>query len=182
MKKVAVIFADGVEEIEGISVVDILRRGEIETVIVGLDKNTIIGSHGIKINTDITLYDLRVGEFDMLVLPGGQLGVSNISENLKMREIIKQFDKNSKFVAAICAAPIALDIVGVIKGNFTCYPSCESVIQSGSYVSNSNVVVSGNIITSRGPATAIEFGLCLVRLLRGDEKYKEVCAGLLFEK
>ena len=93
----------------------------------------------------------------------------------------KKLKHKAKNVLDMCN-DIGIEVVGVIKGNFTCYPSCESVIQSGSYVSNSNVVVSGNIITSRGPATAIEFGLCLVRLLQGDEKYKEVCAGLLFEK
>ena len=93
MKKVAVIFADGFEEIEGVSIVDVLRRGSVEVDIVGLDKLPIAGAHGVKFVCDMTLYDLEEDEYDMLVLPGGQPGVSNIEGNLKMREIIKRFDK-----------------------------------------------------------------------------------------
>ena len=90
MKKVAVIFADGFEEIEGVSVVDVLRRGGVEAHIVGLDKLPITGAHGVKFVCDMTLYDLEVEEYDMLVLPGGYTGVTNISGNLKMRETIKK--------------------------------------------------------------------------------------------
>ena len=182
MKKVAVVFADGFEEIEGVSIVDVLRRGGVDAVMIGLDKNSIIGSHGIRINTDATLYDLKVDEYDMLVLPGGQPGVSNIESNLKMREIIKQFDKKGKFIAAVCAAPIALDAVEIVKGEFTCYPGCENAVRGGKYVSDRNIVLSGNIITSRGPATAMEFALELVKILQGEEKFSEVKNGLLFVK
>ena len=182
MKKVAVIFADGFEEIEGVSIVDVLRRGGVDAVMIGLDKNSIIGSHGIRINTDATLYDLKVDEYDMLVLPGGQPGVSNIESNLKMREIIKQFDKKGKFIAAVCAAPIALDAAEIVRGEFTCYPGCENAVRGGKYVSDKNIVLSGNIITSRGPATAMEFALELVKILQGEEKFSEVKNGLLFVK
>ena len=98
MKKVAVIFADGFEEIEGVSIVDVLRRGGVEVDIVGLDKLPIAGAHGVKFVCDMTLYDLEEEDYDMLVLPGGQPGVSNIEGNLKMREIIKRFDKKGKFI------------------------------------------------------------------------------------
>ena len=118
----------------------------------------------------------------MLVLPGGQPGVSNIEGNLKMREIIKRFDKKGKFVAAICAAPIALDAAEIVRGEFTCYPSCEKAVRGGSYVSDRNVVINGRIITSRGPATAREFALELVKILNGEQAYNEVKNGLLFVK
>ena len=97
MKKVAVIFADGVEEIEGVSIVDVLRRGGVEAHVVGLDKLPITGAHGVKFVCDMTLYDLEEGDYDMLVLPGGYTGVTNISGNLKMRETIKKFAKKGKF-------------------------------------------------------------------------------------
>ena len=121
MKKVAVIFADGFEEIEGVSIVDVLRRGGVEAHIVGLDKLPITGAHGVKFVCDMTLYDLEVEEYDMLVL-------------------------------------------------------------GGTYVSDKNVVQSGNIITSKGPATAIEFALELVKILNGEQVYNEVKNGLLFVK
>lgn len=182
MKRVAVIFADGFEEIEAVSVVDILRRGGVEVVMVGLDKNAITGAHGIKISTDCTLYDFKSDDFDMIVLPGGSVGVANIGANLKMREIIKQFDKQSKQIAAICAAAIALGMAEILKGKFTCYPGCETAVQGGEYTNDQNVVTDGNITTSAGPATAMEFGLSLLRLLVGDEMYKKVKDELLFVK
>ena len=180
MKKVAVIFADGFEEIEGVSIVDVLRRGGVEAHVVGLDKLPITGAHGVKFVCDMTLYDLEVEEYDMLVLPGGYTGVTNISGNLKMRETIKKFAKKGKFVAAICAAPIALGVAEVMSGEYTCYPSCEASVEGGTYVSDKNVVQSGNIITSKGPATAMEFALELVKILNGEQVYNEVKNGLLF--
>ena len=182
MKKVAVIFADGFEEIEGVSIVDVLRRGGVKVDIVGLDKLPITGTHGVKFVCDMTLYDLEEDEYDMLVLPGGQPGVSNIEGNLKMREIIKCFDKKGKFIAAICAAPIALGVAEVMSGEYTCYPSCEASVEGGTYVSDKNIVQSGNIITSKGPDTAMEFALELVKILSGEQVYNEVKNGLLFVK
>ena len=182
MKKVAVIFADGFEEIEGVSIVDVLRRGGVGVDIVGLDKLPIAGAHGVKFVCDMTLYDLEEEDYDMLVLPGGQPGVSNIEGNLKMREIIKRFDKKGKFIAAICAAPIALDAAEIVRGEFTCYPGCEKAVRGGSYVSDKNVVINGHIITSRGPATAMEFALELLKILGGEQIYAEVKEGLLFVK
>ncbi|WP_304345892.1 DJ-1 family glyoxalase III [Campylobacter showae] len=182
MKKIAVIFADGFEEIEGVSIVDVLRRGGVEAHVVGLDKLPITGAHGVKLVCDMTLYDLEVEEYDMLVLPGGYTGVTNISGNLKMRETIKKFAKKGKFVAAICAAPIALGVAEVMSGEYTCYPSCEKAVRGGSYVSDRNVVINGRIITSRGPATAMEFALELVKILNGEQVYNEVKNELLFVK
>lgn len=182
MKKVAVIFADGFEEIEGVSIVDVLRRGGAEVDVVGLDKLPITGAHGMKFVCDMTLYDLEEEPYDMLVLPGGYTGVTNLSGNLKMRETIKKFDKKGKFVAAICAAPIALGVAEAIKGEFTCYPGCEASVEGGAYVTDKNVVQSGNIVTSRGPATAMEFALELVKILSGERVYNEVKNGLLFVK
>ena len=182
MKKVAVIFADGFEEIEGVSIVDVLRRGGVEVDIVGLDKLPIAGAHGMKFVCDMTLYDLEEDEYDMLVLPGGQPGVSNIEGNLKMREIIKRFDKKGKFIAAICAAPIALGVAEIMRGEYTCYPSCEVSVEGGTYVNDKNVVQSENIITSKGPATAMEFALELVKVLSCEQVYNEVKSGLLFVK
>lgn len=182
MAKVAVMLADGFEEIEAVTIIDVLRRGGVDTVAVGLDKLPVIGTHNLKVQADITLCDLDADSFDMIVLPGGYGGMQNLSGSPKMIETIKKFDKNGKFIAAICAAPIVLSVSEVIKGKFTCYPSCESGISGGEYVADQNVVIDGKIITSRGPATAMEFALELVKILNGERVYKEVRDGLLFVK
>ncbi|MGP1486091.1 MAG: DJ-1 family glyoxalase III [Campylobacter sp.] len=138
-------------------------------------------AHIRKILVDFTLYDLKADDYDILVLLGGQVGFSNMSPNLKMREIIKQFNQKGKFIAAICAAPIALEASSVLDAKFTCYPSCEVVIQNVNYVSDKNIVIDTNFITSRGPATAMEFALAIVLKLAGEAKFHSLKRDLLFE-
>lgn len=180
MKKVAVILANGFEEIEAISVIDILRRAEIETVSVGLNKKLVKGTHGIEVKADIVLDDMRVDDFSMIVLPGGLLGTNHLAENQKLKEILKEFDKKDLKIAAICAAPWVLSKVGVLKNNYTCYPGFEKKVNHNGYDDKKNVVIDKNIITSRGPATAMEFALNLVKELAGESKFKEIKQGLLF--
>lgn len=180
MKKVAVMFADGFEEIEAVSVVDILRRAGVEVKMVGLNKKSVKGAHDIEMIAQMVLDDLEVKDFDMIVLPGGLPGAKYLAKSDKLLEVLKEFDKNSKFIAAICAAPWALSEAKVLKDSYTCYPGFESKVNHEGYTDSTNVVIDKNIITSRGPATAMEFALNLVKALCGESKFKEIKEGLLF--
>lgn len=177
--KVAIVLANGFEEIEAVSVIDILRRGGIESVIVGLDRNLVCGAHHIFIQSDILLDELDYNEFEAIVLPGGLPGADNLANSQKLTEILNSFDANNKYICAICAAPFVLSNAGVIKQNFTCYPGFESRIKNANFISNQNVVKDHNIITSKGPATAMEFALEILRELQGEKIYKDIKSGLL---
>ncbi|PSM52075.1 DJ-1 family protein [Campylobacter blaseri] len=180
MKKVAVMFADGFEEIEAMSVVDILRRAGLETLSVGLFKKIVTGAHNVEMKTDSILDDLNVDEFDMIVLPGGLPGAEHLAKSEKLAQILKEFDRKNLKIAAICAAPWALSEAGVLKEKYTCYPGFEKQVNHKGYIADKNVVIDKNIITSKGPATAMEFALALVKELLGESRYKEVKEGLLF--
>lgn len=180
MKKVAVMFADGFEEIEAISIVDILRRASIDAKMVGLEKKNVKGAHGVEMIADMVLADLKVSQFDMIVLPGGLPGAEYLAKSESLGEVLREFDKADKFIAAICAAPWALSTAKVLKDSYTCYPGFESNVDHKGYVSDKNVIVDKNIITSRGPATAMEFSLNLIEVLSGDVKKDEIKQGLLF--
>ena len=166
--KVAVILANGFEEIEAISCIDILRRADIEVVMVGLNGIEVIGTHEIKVIADIVLDEIKVSEYDMIVLPGGLPGAKYLSQSEKLSKILNEFDRNNAKIAAICAAPWALKTAGVLSDNYTCYPGFEEKIAQDGYINKANVVVDQNIITSKGPATAMEFALQLVKELVGN--------------
>ncbi|MCZ6172538.1 DJ-1 family protein [Campylobacter ureolyticus] len=181
MKKVAIILADGFEEIEAITAIDILRRAEIKAVSVGLNKKIVNGTHGIEVKADMILDDLNVGEFDMIVLPGGLPGAEHLAKSEKLAEILKKFnDKNLK-IAAICAAPWALSTAKVLKNSYTCYPGFEQKVNHQGYTDEKNVIIDENIITSKGPATAMEFALKLVKILLGDDKFNALKTELLYK-
>ncbi|MDO5045522.1 DJ-1 family glyoxalase III [Campylobacter sp.] len=182
MKKVAVILANGFEEIEATTIIDVLRRAGLEAKFVGLDADLLTGAHGVKIYADTVLDKISQSDFDMIVLPGGLPGAEHLAKSAKLQALLKEFDAKGKFIGAICAAPMALATSGVIKENYTCYPGFETNVKDSGYISSQNVVKDGNIITSRGPATAMEFALELVKNLCGEQIYKEVKEGLLFVK
>lgn len=180
MKNVAIILVDGFEEIEAISILDILRRADINTVAVGLEDPYIRGAHQLKFEADVEFDKVNFDEYDMIVLPGGLPGAEYLAKSEKLQKVLKDFDAKGKFIGAICAAPWALNTAGVLKNSYTCYPGFEKIVAKNGYVSNSDVVIDKNIITSRGPATAMKFALGLVKILEGDGKYTEVKNGLLF--
>ena len=178
--KVAVMFANGFEEIEAISIIDILRRAEIDAINVGLEKKLVLGAHKVELKTDIVLDDLVVDEFDMIVLPGGLQGAQNLAQSQKLGEILRKFDDKNKKIAAICAAPWALATSGVLKDEYACYPGFEKTIAKDGYMANLKISKCKNIITANGPATAIEFALTLVGELLGKEKQDSIAKDLLF--
>ncbi|WP_299225489.1 DJ-1 family glyoxalase III [uncultured Campylobacter sp.] len=179
--KVAIVLANGFEEIEAVSLIDILRRAEIDAVSVGLDKKCVCGAHGIEMIADEILDDMKVSEFDMIVLPGGLPGAENLAKSEKLGKILRDFDANNAKIGAICAAPWALATAGVLKSSYTCYPGFESQIAHPGYTNSANVVKDQNIMTSRGPATAMEFALQIVRELKGEQVYSKLKSDLLFK-
>ncbi len=170
-KKILVILAEGFEEIEAVSPIDILRRAGIDVVIAGLSGTQVTGAHGVRVNTDLTLDGINE-EFDAVLLPGGSPGAANLSKSERVKNIIKDMYKKGKIIAAICASPVlVLAPTGILKGRTaTCYAGMEKEFPPDVKFRDEKVVVDGNIVTSKGPGTAALFALKLVELLKGKDK------------
>ena len=167
MTRCLVVLADGFEEIEAVTVIDVLRRAELQVVVAGLDAERVRGSHDIVVVCDAKLDDVRAENFDALVLPGGMPGSATLRDDVRVQALIRRFVTEGKHLAAICAAPIALEVAGVLAGRrATSYPGFE--LASAQYVED-RVVTDGRVTTSRGAGTALEFALELLRLFRGEE-------------
>ncbi len=179
MASVLIPLSTGFEEIEAVSIIDVLRRGGIQVTTASLENEKVTGANGITIIANNKLEYIDAEEFDMVVLPGGHDNAVALKESDKIQAILKSFDAKSKPIAAICAAPMALAEAGVIKHSYTCYPTYENEIGLEKFTDAQNVVVDQNITTSRGPGTAICFGLEIVRQLVGEETYTQLKAGLL---
>ncbi len=181
MSRVLVPIAEGFEEIEAVSIIDVLRRAEVEVLVASLNNKALVkGANGITIETDLEVKDVIVDEIDMIILPGGWDGTYALADDENIQRLLKEMDAEGKNIAAICAAPFALNKAGVLKQNFTCYPSVEEQIREDGYQGDKTMVVEdGNVMTSRGPATAICFALQIVKKLKGEEVYKTLKAGVL---
>jgi 4-methyl-5(b-hydroxyethyl)-thiazole monophosphate biosynthesis len=181
MPRVLVPLAKGFEEIEAVSIIDVLRRAEIEVLVASLDEKSLVqGAHGISLETDLHVSSVKSESLDMIVLPGGWEGTHNLADDKNIERLLKEMDSAGKNIAAICAAPFALNRAGVLKQNYTCYPSIEEQIREEGYQGDKMMVVEDeNILTSRGPATAICFALAIVKKLQGEESYKAVKSELL---
>lgn len=166
--RVMVAFADGFEEIEALTVVDVLRRVGIAVDMVGVVGSVITGAHGVRMMADKKLRDIKAEEYDGIVLPGGSPGYINLGRSSALLEIVKKMNAKGKLVAAICAAPSVLAKAGILENKkATIYPGMEKEIP---YPRGDKVVVDGNVITSQGPGTALEFALRIVEALAGKEK------------
>jgi 4-methyl-5(b-hydroxyethyl)-thiazole monophosphate biosynthesis len=181
MNKVLVPLASGFEEIEAVSIIDVLRRANIEVLVASLDEDaTVKGANGISVVTDLHVGSVNSDELDMIVLPGGVEGTYNLAEDANVQRILKEMDAKGKNIGAICAAPFALNKAGVLKQNYTCYPSFEEHIREDGYMADKAMVVQDeNVMTSRGPATSICFALQIVKKLEGEETYAALKEGLL---
>jgi protein deglycase len=183
MKRVAVLLADGFEEVEAITPIDFLRRAEVEVIAVGVTGASVTGGHGIVVGSDVEMdqaNDQFATSLDGVVVPGGTAGAENIAGSEKAMTLIRHCLDSGKLVAAICAAPgVVLGGNGLLEGRrFTCYPGFESRAQNGRF-SEDRVVVDGNLITSRGPGTAAEFSLAVIDYLVGEETASNLRRGTL---
>lgn len=170
MKKAIVLLANGCEEVEAITQIDFLRRGNVEVAAASIhDTTTIQGAHGITIMADCLLKDLAADSYDMVVLPGGGVGMQNLKASAPVAALLKSFAAAGKWVCAICASPSVLGGLGLVQGKkYTCYPGFEPEM-TGGQATGANVVVDGNIITSKGPGTSIDFALQMIEVLNGKE-------------
>lgn len=183
MGKVVVFLADGFEEIEALTVVDMLRRMEKETLTVSVGKKkTVTGSHSIPVEADVLFSDCDFSDVDMAVLPGGMPGTLHLMEHKGLATLLKKLDKEKKYIAAICAAPSVLGANGLLLGRHaTCFPGFEERL-TGAEVLKDAVVVDGNIITSRGMGTAIAFSAALISLLFNEETAQNLLDDIQYRK
>jgi 4-methyl-5(b-hydroxyethyl)-thiazole monophosphate biosynthesis len=172
-----VLLAEGFEEIEAVTIVDVLRRAGITVTTAALGKSPVTGSHGIALVADRSLDGITVSDVDAVVLPGGMPGSRHLKEDARVLALLRSAANGGKTVAAVCAAPIALEAAGVLVGKrATSYPGNE--LPSASY-SEERVVIDGNVVTSRGPGTALEFSLALVEKLVGAETKDRLTRAML---
>lgn len=173
MTKVAVVFADGCEEVEGLTVVDVLRRMGIETQMVGLGSRDIMGAHQIKLTCD-TVVDDQLLDYDLVAFPGGRKGAENLRDNDQLMQLMQQRHQAGKWNAAMCAAPIAFARYGLLDGRqYTCFPGINEAIAQVAPTAHFKETITvvdadGKIVTSRGPATALAYAYQIAAVLGYD--------------
>ncbi len=182
MAKVYIFLAEGYEEIEGLTVVDLLRRADIDITMVSITGNILVsGGHQIVSVADILFEDVDFSDADMLVLPGGMPGTKNLSDHKGLDLLLKEFYAKGKQLAAICAAPRVLGTKGLLKGKqATCYPGNEDALL-GAQVVSAAVVTDGNITTSKGMGTAIDFSLSLIKSLKGEDEAEKIAKAIQYQ-
>lgn len=180
-KQVCVFLADGFEEIEGLTVVDLLRRAGVHVTTVSVSgASTIHGAHGIDVQADVLFEEIDYEEQDMLVLPGGMPGTLHLGEHEGLKILLDKFYEEQKYIAAICAAPSVFGKYGYLKGRkATSYPGFEDALIGATCVTEP-VVISDHVITSRGMGTAIPFSLALIELLVGSEVAQQIGTSIIF--
>lgn len=181
MAKVYIFLADGFEEVEALGVVDILRRGgaEVKTVSIN-DSTSVTSAHGVTIEADITFGQAATNDADMLVLPGGLPGATNLNDHKGVCEaLLKQNERGGK-IAAICAAPMVLGGLGLLKGRrATCYPGFEKYLDGAEYTAEL-FVTDGNITTGEGPAATFPFAYELLAMLTNEDNAHDVAKGMMY--
>lgn len=176
MARVLVPVADGSEELEAVTVIDLLRRAEIDVTVAGLNEGPVTGSRGTRIIPDMSLSQALDEEFDMIVLPGGLPGADHLDNDPRVHDLLQRMNAEGKFVCAICAAPKILAHAGLLDGKqATSYPGfLDDLDRPDVHSTGGAVERDGNIITSRGPGTSMDFALALIEALSGAGKREEV--------
>ena len=179
---VYVFLAEGFEEIEALTQIDLLRRADINITSVGVGGLFIKGAHGIEVKCDKTIDDVDCREADMLILPGGMPGVTNLYNNIKLCDIISFHAEKGTVIGAICAAPIILGRLGLSSGRMmTCYPGFENELK-GSEFTKDGVVVDGSFITAKSAGFALDFSFELITALKGKQVAKKVFDGIYYDR
>lgn len=173
--------ADGFEEVEAVTIIDLLRRAGLDVTTVSImERKEITGAHDIRIEADTLFEDVDYRECEMMVLPGGGVGSQNLDAHYGVTDKLKEFNEKGKWIAAICAAPMILGHHGIFNGQkATIYRGMEAELKGAEYV-DEKVVVDGHIITSQGPATAMNFALKIISVIKGEDKADEIADALLF--
>ena len=181
MANVLIPLAPGCEELEAITLIDLLRRAGINVVSAGLTPGPVTCSRGTVVVPDMTLDDALKHEYDMIVLPGGQPGADNLEKDPRIIQRLQSMARAQKYTAAICAAPKVLAAAGLLSGKHaTAYPGVlDNMSQGDIRLEQHSVVTDGKVLTSRGPGTAMDFALELIHVLVGQKKRAEVEAGLV---
>lgn len=181
--KVFVHLAAGFEEIEALTIVDVLRRADVAVQMVSvMDDLEVTGARGITVKADLLFENADYNECEMMVFPGGMLGTTNMANHEPLMMQLREFVEGKKWLAAICAAPIIFGELGLLADREAlCYPGLEYNLFGAQIPQDKNVVCDENYITSKGPATAMEFALQLVEVLAGRAKRRDIAADLLFE-
>ncbi len=182
MAKTAIFLADGFEEIEALTVVDLLRRAGIEINTISImGKKSVTGSHKITVEADLLFEEADFSDTDMLILPGGMPGTTNLDNYAPLKDQINKFNDSGKYLAAICAAPTVYGKMGLLKGKKACcYPGRENDLL-GADVQMTETALDGNFLTSRGMGTAIPFGLAIIEVFDGSEAAKEMAAKIVYK-
>ena len=180
MSRIAILLADGFETIEALAPADVLRRGGQDVSLVSInDKPHATTAHKIGVDCDATLGDYDFASCDLVVLPGGMPGTTNLRASARVCELAREFMADRE-LGAICAAPSILAELGLLEGRTaTCYPGCEGAFPAGVRPEALGVYTDGNLVTASGPAFAVDFGLELLRKLAGDEVAQRVADGML---
>ncbi len=181
MTRVLIPLAPGFEDLEAVTLIDLLRRAGIEVVTAGLHAGLIQGARGVRVQPDALLDEVMEADFDMIALPGGMPGAEHLKNDARVQAVLRRLGAAGKYTAAICAAPIALAAAGLLEGRrATSYPGfVEKLGLANTTCLEDPVVVDGKVATSRGPGTAMDFALALIELLVGRDKRDQVEAGLV---
>jgi len=182
MSKVCIFLADGFEEVEALTPVDLLRRAGIEVVTVSMNETReVTGRSRITVLADTLWADSQPDTADMLVLPGGQPGVKNLGAHEGLTSLLKKYADEGRLLAAICAAPTIFGALGIVDGKkATCYPGLEDRLTGAYVVTDQRVVTDGNITTSRGAGTSVAFALRLIEILKDKDEAEKVAAGIVY--
>lgn len=180
MKSIIVMLAEGFEEIETLTVVDVMRRAGVNCHMCSINEEEVTGAHEIRVLSDLTLNSPNLNSYDGIVLPGGMPGALNLKNSIRVIELVKEYFGNGKIVAAICAAPIILEEAGIIKGRkVTSYPDFKEKLGNSIYTEEI-LVEDENVLTSRGPATALPFAFAILRKLGLNEEAENLYNSMLF--
>ncbi|MCF7874114.1 MAG: DJ-1/PfpI family protein [Candidatus Omnitrophica bacterium] len=181
-KKAIILLAEGFEEIEAVTCVDILRRAGIQTTTIGVTNLIVGGSRRLELKTDMTISDLPL-DYDAVILPGGMPGAENLAKSVQVTTLLKEADNQGKIIAAICAAPaVVFSPLGLLDSKTaTCYPGLEENFSETTTHKTEKVVTDKNLITSQGPATALEFALKIVETLTNNELSQKIKKATLAE-
>ena len=177
MPTVLIPLAEGCEELEAVTLIDVLRRAEINVITASLAENTLVtASHGVRLMADTTLENVIYDDFDMIILPGGMPGTINLAEDTHIQALVKRLHQSGKAIAALCAAPLVLANMGLLNNkNVSCYPGVLSPADWPEIkLCDDAVVIDGNILTSRGPGTAMDFALVIIEHLTNQDTRQRV--------